>query len=127
MALTISHDSHNIIAVGADNGEAAFAVEQLIAQRGGIVLTEGGQVLGSLPMPIGGLMSDRSGAWVRDQLDLLHRLARERLGISLDVEPIMTLCFMSLVVVPQVKLTDRGLFELEKSAYIPLEAEEGPP
>ena len=126
VALSISHDSHNIIAVGADNGEAAFAVEQLIAQRGGIVLTEGGQVLGSLPMPIGGLMSDRSGAWVRDQLDLLHRLARERLGISLDVEPIMTLCFMSLVVVPQVKLTDRGLFELEKSAYIPLEAEEGP-
>ena len=124
VALSIAHDSHNIITVGTSNDEMAFAVEQLIAQNGGIVLSEGNHVLGAMPMPIAGIMSDQSGEWVRDKLDELHRIARQQLGIALEVEPIMTLCFMSLVVIPHVKLTDSGLFDLDAFSFIPLEAEE---
>lgn len=126
VALSVAHDSHNIIVVGASNREMAFAVEQLIAQNGGIVLVEGDRVLGSMPMPIGGIMSDQSGEWVRDKLDELHHIACEQLGIGLSVEPLMTLCFMSLVVIPQVKLTDSGLFDLGQFAFISLEADEKP-
>ena len=64
VALSVAHDSHNIIAVGIDDKDMAFAVEELIKQGGGIVLVKDGQVLESMPMPIAGLMSDQSGEWV---------------------------------------------------------------
>lgn len=123
VALSIAHDSHNIIVVGVSNEEMAFAVEQLIAQGGGVILTREGSILESMPMPIGGIMSDQSGDWVDKKLTSLHNIAHDKLGISGDVEPIMTLCFMSLAVIPEVKLTDMGLFDLARFDFIPLEAE----
>ena len=74
-------------------------------------------------MPIGGLMSDQSGEWVDDKLTRIHQAAHEELGISRDVEPVMTLCFMSLAVIPEIKLTDMGLFDVTKFDFIPVEAE----
>ncbi len=123
VALSIAHDSHNIIVVGVNNNDMAFAVEQLIAQNGGVVMVRDGQVLESMPMPIGGIMSDRSGEWVDKKLVRLHTLALEELGVSNEVEPIMTLCFMSLPVIPEVKLTDMGLFDVGAFDFMPVEAE----
>lgn len=123
VALSIAHDSHNIIAVGVSNEEIAFAVERLIAQNGGVVMACGGEVLESMPLPIGGIMSDQSGEWVDKKLAGLHDTARTRLGVSGSVEPVMTLCFMSLAVIPEIKITDMGLFDVTKFDFIPLEAE----
>ncbi len=121
MALSIAHDSHNIIAVGKSDADIVFAVEELIRQGGGIVLADAGRVVSSMPMPLGGIMSDRSGEWVQQRLDQIHADAREKLGISLGVEPVMTLCFMALPVIPAIKLTARGLFDVEKFEFIPIE------
>ena len=100
----------------------AFAVEELKRQEGGIVLVKDGQVLASMPMPIAGLMSDQSGEWVDEKLKEIHEKAHTVLGVNADVEPVMTLCFMSLAVIPEVKLTDMGLFDVTKFDFIPLEA-----
>ena len=122
VALSIAHDSHNIIVVGTNDADMAFAVEQLIAQNGGIILVKDGQIINSMPMVVGGIMSDRTGEWVSEKLTEIHADAYEQLGISRDVEPVMTLCFMSLAVIPELKLTDMGLFDVTKFAFIPLEA-----
>ncbi len=123
VALSIAHDSHNIIAVGVSNEEIAFAIEQLIAQTGGVVLVKSGQVIDRMPLPVGGIMSDRSGEWVDEKLTSLHETAFKELGVSQNVEPIMTLCFMSLPVIPELKLTDMGLFDVTKFEFISVEAE----
>jgi len=122
VALSIAHDSHNIITTGTNDTDIAFATEQLIAQGGGVVLAKNGSVLEAMPLPIGGIMSDQSGEWVRDKLDALHDLAHHELGISDNVEPLMTLCFMALPVIPALKLTDMGLFDVERFGFISLEA-----
>lgn len=124
VALSIAHDSHNIIVVGVSDEEMAFAVEQLRTQEGGIVLVRDGKVIESMPMPIAGLMSDQSGEWVDKKLTAIHDKAYHELGVNADVEPVMTLCFMSLAVIPEVKLTDMGLFDVTKFSFIPLEAEQ---
>jgi len=124
VALSIAHDSHNIITVGVNDQDIAFAVEQLIGQGGGVVLVKDRKVLESLPMPIGGIMSDQSGEWVDDKLTSIHDIALKELGISTSVEPIMTLCFMSLPVIPEIKLTDMGLFDVKQFGFISLDAEE---
>ena len=123
VALSIAHDSHNLIVVGVDDGEMAFAVEQLRKQEGGIVLVKDGKVIESMPMPIAGLMSDQSGEWVDQKLTAIHEAAYRELGVNADVEPVMTLCFMSLAVIPEVKLTDMGLFDVTQFRFIPLEAD----
>ena len=123
VALSIAHDSHNIIVVGVNDDEMAFAVEELKRQEGGIVLVKDGQVLASMPMPIAGLMSDQSGEWVDQKLKEIHEKAHTVLGVNADVEPVMTLCFMSLAVIPEVKPTDMGLFDVTKFDFIPLEAD----
>ena len=122
VALSVAHDSHNIIVVGVNDDEMEFAVQTLIAQEGGIVLVKGKRVVSSMPMPIAGLMSDQSGEWVDQKLTEIHQKAYEELGICGDVEPVMTLCFMSLAVIPEIKLTDMGLFDVTRFSFIPGEA-----
>ncbi len=122
VALSIAHDSHNIIVVGVNDDEMEFAVKSLVAQEGGIVLVKKGEVVESMPMPIAGLMSDMSGEWVDEKLTSIHEKAYEELGICGSVEPVMTLCFMSLIVIPEVKLTDTGLFDVTTFSFIPVEA-----
>ncbi len=121
VALSIAHDSHNIIVVGTNDTDMAFAVEQLIAQGGGIVLAKEGAVLDCMPMPLGGIMSDQSGEWVMERLNTLHKEAHATLEINPNIEPIMTLCFMSLAVIPELKLTDQGLFDVTKFEFIDIE------
>lgn len=124
VAISIAHDSHNIIAIGTNDEDMAFAIEQLIEQGGGIVLAQHHKVINQLPMAVGGIMSDQTGEWVHDKLVRIHETAYGQLGISREVEPIMTLCFMSLAVIPELKITDRGLFDVAKFSFIPVEAED---
>lgn len=123
VALSIAHDSHNIITVGVSDEEMEFAVNSLIQQGGGIVLVREGEIIESMPMPIAGLMSDQAGEWVAKKLVSIHEKAYEELGISGDTEPVMTLCFMALPVIPELKLTDVGLFDVTDFTFITVEVE----
>lgn len=123
IAVSVAHDSHNIIVAGVDDKEMELAVVELKKQNGGIVLVKNGKVIESMPMPIAGLMSDQSGEWVDKKLTDIHEAAYNELGISRDVEPVMTLTFMSLPVIPEVKVTDMGLFDVTQFKFIPVEAE----
>lgn len=123
VALSVAHDSHNIITVGVSDEEMACAVEALAEQEGGVVLVRDGKVIERMPMPVAGLMSDHSGQWVDEKLTAIHEAAFRELGIAGDVEPVMTLCFMSLPVIPELKLTDMGLFDVTKFCFTPVEAE----
>jgi adenine deaminase len=122
-ALSVAHDSHNIIVVGVNDADMTAAVERLIAMDGGAALVRDGTVLEEMPLPLGGLMSDRDGPWVDKKLTALHRRAIAGLGVCGDVEPLMSLCFMSLVVIPELKITDMGIFDVGQFKTIPPEAE----
>jgi adenine deaminase len=122
IALSIAHDSHNIIVVGVDDGDMAFAVQKLIDQGGGIMIVDSQNVIEHLPMPIAGLMSDQSGEWVDEKLTRIHEAAVNKLGVSDNLEPVMLLCFMSLPVIPEIKLTDMGLFDVNEFGFISIEA-----
>ena len=94
---------------------AARAVGDL---GGGLVAVAGGEVLASVPLPIAGLMSDQPVETVRQQMDSLVAVARD-LGSSLH-DPFMALSFLALEVIPSLKLTDRGLVDVEKFGFVPL-------
>lgn len=123
VALSVAHDSHNIIMVGVSDEEMESAVNALVEQEGGIVLVKNGKVIERMPMPIAGLMSDQSGEWVDRKLTDIHEKAFSELGICGEVEPVMTLCFMSLAVIPEIKLTDMGLFDVNTFSFLPVEAD----
>ena len=123
VALSVAHDSHNVICVGVSNDEMYSAVQALVAQEGGFVLVENGEVVASLPLPIAGLMSDLPGEEVAARLKQMHNAAHQRLGISDDIEPLMTLCFMSLIVIPELKISTCGLFDVTKFGFVPPEAD----
>ena len=97
------------------------AADGLIDQGGGICLALDGQIIYRVSFPVAGLMSTESGEQVSQYLETAHKIAWEQLGIHKNVEPIMTLSFMSLLVIPKLKLTDMGLFDVEQFKYIPLD------
>jgi len=117
LASTVAHDAHNIIVVGASDDAMRAAVEVLLEMRGGLVAVAGREVA-RLPLPIAGLMSDAPIETVADQLRGLLALAR-RMGSRLG-DPFMTLSFLALSVIPSLKLTDRGLLDVERGEIVPL-------
>lgn len=124
IGLSIAHDSHNLIVTGTNDEDMAAAVHALKKQEGGVVLIESGEVIGSMALPIAGLMSDLSGEEVAAQEAEINRLAHEVLGVSEKVDPIMTLGFMSLAVIPNLKITDIGLVDVTKFEVVPVSVEE---
>lgn len=108
LASCVAHDSHNIIVVGCDDESMVHAVNAIINEKGGVSLAEGGQV-DLLPLPVGGIMSDLDGYLVARKYRALDQRAKA-LGSTLGA-PFMTLSFMALLVIPSLKLSDRGLFE----------------
>ena len=84
-------------------------------------MVQGGGVLASLPLPIAGLMSDLRGEQVEERLQSMHALAREVLNIHQGLDPFMTLSFMALPVIPSLKVTDMGLFDVARFEFVPLE------
>jgi len=121
LATSIAHDSHNLIAVGVDDAALQQAIHQLIRQEGGIVVYDGGQTHG-LPLEIAGLMTHRSGEEVAAQYQELTARARE-LGCSLEA-PFMTLSFMALPVIPELKITDKGLFDVTRFEHTDIFADQ---
>jgi adenine deaminase len=118
IASSVAHDSHNIVAVGCSDEELALAVSEVVRLRGGQVVVAGKRVLEALPLPIAGLMSDRPLEEVRRQVDRLNQAARG-LGCALEA-PLMTMAFMALVVIPELKLSDRGLVDVQAFSVVPL-------
>ncbi len=121
IASSVAHDSHNIVFVGSDDDNICNAVNALIEQKGGISICSE-KILESLSLPIAGLMSDKPGNEVARQYKKLNRIAKE-LGSALTA-PFMTLSFMALPVIPSLKITDKGLFDVEAFHGIELFAEE---
>jgi adenine deaminase len=110
LASSIAHDSHNIIAVGASDEDIFTAIKEIERLQGGLVVAAGGKVLASLPLPIAGLLSDQPLEVVVSKLEGLEKIATE-LGTRLT-SPFATLSFLALPVIPEIRLTDRGLVEL---------------
>jgi adenine deaminase len=123
IAASVAHDSHNIICVGVDDSEMYAAIENVKQNGGGFSLVKDGKVIESLPLPVAGLMSDLSGEEVSKKLLSLHKKAVDELGVNESLEPVMSLTFMSLMVIPELKLTARGLFDIFENKFIDIEAE----
>jgi adenine deaminase len=116
IASTVAHDSHNVVVIGASDEDMIVAVRELERMQGGIAIANEGRVLGSLPLPLAGLMSEQDIYTVHDQLTLLQQTAYD-LGVNPCYDPFMTLAFMSLPVIPALKLTDKGLVDVNKFAF----------
>lgn len=117
IASCIAHDSHNIIAVGCSDEEICAAVNLLIDNKGGISVVDGDKTY-ILPLPVAGIMSAEDAYKVAEKYDEMDKLAK-KLGSHLQA-PFMTLSFMALLVIPSLKLSDKGLFNVDKFEFVPL-------
>lgn len=116
IASTVSHDSHNICVVGVSDDDIAVAANRLGEIEGGFVVVRDGKVLAEMPLPIAGLMSAEPYETVREQLRALRHAADE-LGSVLE-EPFLQLAFVALPVIPHLKITDRGLVDVDKFEFV---------
>ena len=112
IASSVAHDAHNIIVVGATDTDMRAAVRHVIDMQGGLAVAADNKILASLALPIAGLMSPQPVRWIQEQLTALTRAAGE-LGISL-ADPFMTLSFLALPVIPELKITDMGLVDVNR-------------
>jgi adenine deaminase len=120
IASSVAHDSHNIIAVGVNDEELCAAVNLVIREQGGLSATAGrepGKVQHVLPLPVAGLMSTGDAWEVAEAYTRLHRFAIDELGSSLKA-PFMSLSFMALLVIPHLKLSDKGLFDGDEFRFV---------
>jgi adenine deaminase len=119
LAGTVAHDHHNLLAVGISDADIVAAAKRLEQLGGGFVAVKDGQVLAELPLPIAGLLSDQPLDKVRVMLDELNEAARS-LGVSIPDDPYMVLSFLGLAVIPQLRLTDKGLVDVRKGELVSL-------
>ncbi|MBU3090563.1 adenine deaminase [Clostridium sp. CF011] len=119
IAQTIVHDSHNLIVVGDNDKDMEVAVNTLVSIGGGIAMVSEGKVIAQLSLPIAGLMTFESPYMVSEHLNRLSRIARG-FGVREEYDPFVSLSFMALPVIPEVKITTRGLFDYNKHAFIKL-------
>ena len=117
IATTIAHDSHNIICIGTNDDDMDVAIRELEAIGGGISIVCNGQVLASLALPIGGLMTMISPQQLNDNYTKLVE-ALSVLGITTNFSPLLTLSFLALPVIPSLKLTNQGLFDVETFSFV---------
>jgi adenine deaminase len=118
LASTVAHDSHNIIVVGTNDDDMVAAVSAIKKLQGGMVAVNRGKVMAALPLPVAGLISDQHADIVAAQMKDVRRAARQ-LGVAID-EPFSALSFLALPVVPELKLTDRGLVDVKPFTFVEL-------
>jgi adenine deaminase len=118
LASTVAHDSHNIIVVGVTNEDMAFAVNKIRETNGGLIIVKNGEILEFLELSIGGLMSERKLSEVYRKVKNLCQTSKE-LGINLK-NPFSVLSFLSLAVIPELKITDKGLVDVNRSELVDL-------
>ena len=120
---TVGHDSHNMIVVGDNDEDILIAIRELEKVGGGLTIVSKGIVLKSLPLEIGGIMTSRpieeTNRILKEMIDLSHK----KLNVNENIDPFMTLAFMALPVIPKLKLTDMGLFDVEKFDFINISKE----
>ncbi|WP_434778821.1 adenine deaminase [Neisseria sp. Ec49-e6-T10] len=119
IAISVAHDSHNLVVAGDNDADMLCAVKDVEQMGGGFSICQNGQILANLPLPVAGLMSNQSPQEVAKQLEVLINTARGALGLSDAFHPLMTLVFMTLPVIPELKLTSNGLFDVK--AFRPVE------
>jgi adenine deaminase len=120
-ASTVAHDAHNVVVLGVDDADMAACASRLAEIGGGIVIADGGRVVEELPLPVAGLMSDQPLAFVHERLRSMEkRLAG--MGVTVTA-PFMTLSFLALSVIPELKITDRGLVDVARFELVPLGVE----
>jgi adenine deaminase len=116
VASTVAHDSHNLLLIGADERDMAFAAKAVTEQGGGMVAVRGGRVLGAIRLPVAGLLSDRPVEEVADQAEGLLQAWRS-MGCEM-VEPFMTMSLVTLTVLPELRLSDRGLLDTREFKFV---------
>lgn len=117
VATSISHDSHNIIVVGTSEADMAAAVNRVVELNGGIVVWDGGQSVAEVPLAIAGIMSDEPLVTVNEKLEAAKDTAH-KLGVNPGIDPFMTLSFMALPVIPSLRITTRGVFDVTTQSYV---------
>ena len=117
VATSISHDSHNIIVVGTNETDMAAAVNRVVELNGGIVVWDGGQSVAEVPLAIAGITSDEPLVTVNEKLETAKDAAH-KLGVNPGIDPFMTLSFMALPVIPSLRITTRGVFDVTTQSYV---------
>ena len=117
VATSISHDSHNIIVVGTSEADMAAAVNRVVELNGGIVVWDGGAPKAEVPLAIAGIMSDEPLVTVNEKLEHAKEVAH-MLGVNPGIDPFMTLSFMALPVIPSLRITTRGVFDVTTQSYV---------
>ena len=122
VATTVAHDSHNALVLGTNDADMIVALNALSEMQGGFVVVADGKVIGLMALPIGGLMTNLEAGSAEQELHALHEALHE-LNPELDFHLFLTLSFISLPVIPDVKLTDTGLFDVVAFQHIPIEVQ----
>ena len=118
VASSVAHDSHNLIVAGTNDADMALAANTVRRNRGGIAFAVNGAVLGEVPLPVAGLMSTETVERVDEKLQALKGVLRQ-FCVAGDIDELMTLAFVSLPVIPKLRLTTRGVFDVERQTYVP--------
>lgn len=116
-ATTVAHDSHNLIVIGTDPDAMATAAQELVRVQGGYTLVKNGRIVGTVPLNICGLMSSANTEALISSLEQIEALAHAQ-GVPEDIDPFVTLSFMALPVIPRLRITDMGLFDVDKFQFI---------
>ena len=117
VATSLSHDSHNLLVVGTSEADMAAAVNRVVELNGGIVVWDGGQSVAEVPLAIAGIMSDEPLVTVNEKLETAKDAAH-KLGVNPGIDPFMTLSFMALPVIPSLRITTRGVFDVTTQSYV---------
>ena len=116
-ATTVAHDSHNLIVIGTSPRDMLVAANELVRVQGGYTLVREGQVVGTVPLHICGLMSSAPTEELIASLDEIAALAH-RQGVPANIDPFISLSFMALPVIPRLKITDMGMFDVDKFEFV---------
>lgn len=117
IASSVSHDCHNIIVAGDNDTDILLAVRELVRTQGGYAIAGGGKVVASLPLPVMGLMSDTGFEQVNSTLHSMVELAHN-MGVNPNIDPFITLSFTALPVIPELRLTTRGIYDVQKEQFV---------
>lgn len=122
IAASVSHDSHNLIVIGTNEKDMAFAANRIRELGGGMIVVENETIIAEMPLPYAGLMTDVSAREAAEQNEAV-RNSVYCLGVPKEIEPFMTMAFVSLSVIPHIKMTTKGLIDVDRQELVPLIAE----
>ena len=117
IASSVSHDSHNIIVIGDNDEDMLLAVKELDRTHGGYTIVEHGEVYDTLELPIMGLISDKSYSYVSKKVRKMTAKAH-KMGVPKDMDPFITLSFMALPVIPEIRCTPRGMYSVTENCFL---------